>query len=207
MKPTTGRRGRPRKASREQIIERATDLFWERGYHATSMADLKVATGVNLGSLYSEFSSKRELYAEALAHYRTNVVLKRRGVVESSLNALEGIGRFFEILITHAVEEPRRFGCFNTNTCVELGTNDPGLRKIAKTSLLDWKAFWTNTVRRGQRSGHICSDLDPDEMACMIIALVQGVNVVGKAVKDRCFLESAVRSSLRILGAEVPSGS
>ena len=191
--------GRPRKASREQIIERATNLFWQRGYHATSIADLKAATGVNLGSLYSEFSSKRDLYEAALSYYRKRVVLKRQAVVETSSNALEGIERFFEILITHALEEPDRHGCLNTNTCVELGTNDPAFRDLAKKSLLNWRKFWARTVKRGQQSGHICSKLDPDEMACMIITLVQGINVIGKAVKDRRFLEAPVKSSLRIL--------
>jgi TetR/AcrR family transcriptional regulator, transcriptional repressor for nem operon len=199
MKPATTHRGRPRKASREQIIERATNLFWQRGYHATSIADLKAATGVNLGSLYSEFSSKQELYEAALSYYRKSVVLKRRAEVEKSSNALEGIERFFEILITHALEEPDRFGCLNTNTCVELGTNDPVFRKIAKKSFLDWRKFWARTVKLGQKSGHICSKLDPDDTACMIIALAQGINVVGKAVKNRQFLEGPVKSSLRIL--------
>lgn len=199
MKPAITQRGRPRKVSREQIIERATNLFWQRGYHATSIADLKAATGVNLGSLYSEFSSKQELYEAALFYYRKSVVLKRRAVVEKSSNALEGIERFFEILITHALEERDRFGCLNTNTCVELGTNDPAFREIVKKGLLDWKKFWARTVKLGQESGHICPKLDPDDAACMIITLTQGINVVGKAVKDRRFLEGSVKSSLRIL--------
>ncbi len=201
MKPAVAQRGRPRKASREQIIERATNLFWQRGYHATSIADLKAATGVNLGSLYSEFSSKQELYEEALSYYRESVVLKRRAIVENSSNALEGIERFFDLLVTHAIEEPGRLGCLNTNTCVELATIEPRFREIAKTSLLDWKKFWARIVTLGQKSGHICSKLKPNEMACMIIALTQGINVVGKAVKDREFLEGSVRASLQILRA------
>lgn len=67
---TTRGRGRPRAFDREAALERATRLFWLRGYEATSIADLTEAMGIGAPSLYAAFGSKEALYVEALGHYQ-----------------------------------------------------------------------------------------------------------------------------------------
>jgi AcrR family transcriptional regulator len=64
------RRGRPRAFDRKSALAQATRLFWEKGFEATSMADLTAAMGIGSPSLYAAFGSKEALYAEALGHYR-----------------------------------------------------------------------------------------------------------------------------------------
>lgn len=69
-RPTKRGRGRPRAFDREAALGRATRLFWQKGFGATSMADLTEAMGIGSPSLYAAFGSKEALYAEALAYYR-----------------------------------------------------------------------------------------------------------------------------------------
>src|SRR5262245_8528467 len=63
------RRGRPRAFDREAALAKATRLFWEKGFEATSIADLTDTMGIGAPSLYAAFGSKEALYAEALKHY------------------------------------------------------------------------------------------------------------------------------------------
>lgn len=62
-------RGRPRAFDRSKALDQATRLFWEKGFEATSIADLTEAMGIGAPSLYAAFGPKEALYAEALHHY------------------------------------------------------------------------------------------------------------------------------------------
>jgi AcrR family transcriptional regulator len=68
--PSCRGRGRPRAFDREAALAKATQLFWTKGYSATSISDLTEAMGIGSPSLYAAFGSKDALYAEALNHYR-----------------------------------------------------------------------------------------------------------------------------------------
>ena len=60
---------RPRSISKEDSLERALILFWERGYDRTSIADLSQAIGVGPSSIYNTFGSKEDLFREAIERY------------------------------------------------------------------------------------------------------------------------------------------
>ncbi|MEV9280671.1 helix-turn-helix domain-containing protein, partial [Klebsiella variicola] len=60
-------RGRPRAFDRDHALRRAMELFWERGYEGTTIADLTSAMGVNRPSLYASFGCKEALFEEAVA--------------------------------------------------------------------------------------------------------------------------------------------
>src|SRR5687768_16430305 len=62
--------GRPKAFDRDDVLDRAMELFWQRGYEATSIGDLVDHLGVGRQSLYDTFGDKYALYREALDHYR-----------------------------------------------------------------------------------------------------------------------------------------
>ncbi len=61
--------GRRRNFSREDVLTKAIPVFWKHGFADTKVEDLEEATGVNKSGLYSEFSSKEEIFVESLKHY------------------------------------------------------------------------------------------------------------------------------------------
>ncbi|MEK9754967.1 MAG: helix-turn-helix domain-containing protein, partial [Rhodospirillaceae bacterium] len=71
---------RPREFNREQVLERAMQVFWSKGYAATSMRDLTEAMGLSKSSLYDTFGSKHDLFLESIDFYRDNVTVQVRSV-------------------------------------------------------------------------------------------------------------------------------
>src|SRR5260221_9258499 len=61
--------GRPRKFSREGVLQKALPVFWKYGFARTTLPDLERATGVNKSGLYAEFESKEALFLACLRHY------------------------------------------------------------------------------------------------------------------------------------------
>lgn len=72
MTTTTSPRGRPRSFDRAAALEQALLAFWERGYDATSVADLTAAMGIGAPSLYAAFGDKRRLFEEVVSSYQAS---------------------------------------------------------------------------------------------------------------------------------------
>lgn len=64
--------GRPRTFCKEQALEKALNVFWEKGYEGTSLQDLTEAMGINKPSLYAAFGNKETLFVKAMDRY-TNI--------------------------------------------------------------------------------------------------------------------------------------
>jgi AcrR family transcriptional regulator len=107
--------GRPREFQRDDVLERAIRLFWDRGFADTGLADLEVATGVNKSGLYAEFKSKNGLFIASLDHYLETVIWLRE--LEDHPPGWANIERFIRTAFS-TVEGQR--GCFAINSLRDL---------------------------------------------------------------------------------------
>ena len=64
--------GRPKKYERDDVLKRAMQLFWKRGFAHTGLQDLEKATGVNKSGLYAEFKDKDDIFVSSLQYYYDN---------------------------------------------------------------------------------------------------------------------------------------
>ncbi|QCW26668.1 TetR/AcrR family transcriptional regulator [Lysobacter enzymogenes] len=105
-------RGRPRGFDRDQALETAMRMFWQRGFEATSMSELTAAIGVAAPSLYAAFGSKEDLFRAALQRYLEQF---RRGhgsvLATPGLAAREAFARLFDALAEGFAACPTRSGC------------------------------------------------------------------------------------------------
>ncbi|MFF8592423.1 TetR/AcrR family transcriptional regulator [Streptomyces sp. NPDC015220] len=181
------------------VLERAMDLFWERGYEATSMADLVEHLGIGRASLYGTFGSKHDLYLAAMRRYlRTS----EAGFVTALAQpgpALPAVRAFVESWVTDSLTDPYRRGCLVVNAAVELSRRDP---EVARQVEISWSVVETalvSSLLRAQAQGELAPDKDPHEIAHFLLVVMQGVRVIARAAPDTARLRDAARVALAAL--------
>lgn len=121
--------GRPRKFSRENVLEKALPVFWKHGFAGTSLQHLERATGVNKSGLYSEFKDKEDLFLNALAYYYQHRDASE--VLAAQPLGWSNIERFLRL--SHP-QENGCTGCFSVNALREFSTLSESIRQLLSDS-------------------------------------------------------------------------
>ncbi len=117
--------GRTREFDPEIALEEAMRLFWEKGYHDTSVRDLVARTGVSHAGMYGTFGNKREVFSAALRRYHEQIMGKVLETLEAPDASLPEITGHFERLYELAKDSRFRAGCMICNSAVDLAQEDP----------------------------------------------------------------------------------
>jgi TetR/AcrR family transcriptional regulator, transcriptional repressor for nem operon len=183
----------------EMALDSAMDLFWRRGYEATSVHDLLAEMGIGRGSMYDTFGDKRALFLAALDRFEESRVSRADEILEGSASAVEGIRRLFETTIEGLVSyEPRR-GCLLANTAVELAPHDEEVAARISRYVRHTEDAFERALVRGRATGEIPADRDPKALARFLVSTLHGVRVLARAGVDRAVLDDSVRMALEVL--------
>jgi AcrR family transcriptional regulator len=122
--------GRPRKFSREGVLQKALPVFWKYGFARTTLPDLEQATGVNKSGLYAEFESKEALFLACLRHYLDTS--NGAALLTAEPLGWGNIERFLEEAPSCAFDQR---GCFAVNSMRELDGLPAEARKVIAAGL------------------------------------------------------------------------
>ena len=183
----------------EIALSKAMEVFWQKGYTATSVHDLVTAMGINRGSLYDTFIDKRHLFLQAIAHYHDTVVTAAIAHLQAPCAARAEIEQHFLDLATRASADRQQRGCLMTNTVVELAGQDAEVASLLKQSMLRVEEAFYRALMRAQAQGEISSDKDIWALAQYFTSSLQGLRVMAKAGADATTLQSLVRLILQAL--------
>jgi TetR/AcrR family transcriptional repressor of nem operon len=184
----------------DAVLQSALELFWRRGYEATSMADLVEHLGIGRASIYATFGNKRDLYLKALDRYGESqkpLLLSELSQLGPALPAVRTVVRRFA---AEAADESRRSaGCFVTNTAAELAAHDTTAARRVESSWEHLETLLHSALVRAQAQGELPEDRDPRALARLLLVLLQGVRVVGKASTDPARVRDAAEQALALL--------
>jgi len=195
------RTGRPRAFDTQQALARARDLFWSRGYAATSVQDLVDELGVQRGSLYGAFGDKHDLYLQAVALYAR----ENRDQLETILQADPILPALREMLLqpstlTGAPDNPQgRRGCLIGNTTAELVPGDDAAKALAAAAYDGFLEVVTAALARAQATGEITTSETPRAQAQLLLLLFQGSALVSRAQPDRDQIAAGIDAALDAL--------
>ncbi|MGW4344542.1 TetR/AcrR family transcriptional regulator [Streptomyces sp. NPDC004690] len=184
----------------DAALQAALELFWRRGYEATSMAGLVEHLGIGRASLYATFGNKHELYLKALDRYeRVGMarIVRELSQPGPALPAVRAVVRRYAAEATHA--ELRLNGCMVTNTAAELAPHDPAAARYVERNWDHLETLLHSALVRAQAQGELPAGRDPLALARTLLVLLQGVRVVGKATADPVRVRDAVEQALALL--------
>jgi TetR/AcrR family transcriptional repressor of nem operon len=184
----------------DQTLDKAMQLFWARGYEATSMQDLVDGMGINRGSIYSTYGDKRQLFLAALNRYDVECRKTQLEALEQQLSPKAAINALFQSWIDRVVSDIGNSGCFLTNTALELAAHDEDVGAIVANSQCEIENFFARMVARGQQEGEISTSLSPEKTAQSLLATLIGLLVLSRSRPDRKLLESVADGAMAVIG-------
>ena len=184
----------------DAVCERALNLFWRRGYEATSVNDLVDELGIGKASLYAAFGAKHELYLTALRRYVERSATRVVTELGSGASPVEAVRALVNRYADRAANQGE-LGCLVVSAAVELMPSDPEVARLVERSWDTIEVALTVTLRRAVAAGELTRTSDPAALAAFLLTFLQGVRVIGKRRDTAARLRAAAATALRVLDA------
>lgn len=182
--------------NRDEVLDKAMQAFWSRGYASTSMQDLVDCMGVNRGSLYATFGDKHELFLEALRMFDERVRGQLLAALATQYSPKAAIRQLFESFQTAATLPGGNRGCLLTNTALELAAHDPEAAKIVAEAQVQIEAFLRSRIEVARAAGEIPEGRPSEAMARGLLASLIGLMVLIRSRPDPGLLAAVVEEAL-----------
>lgn len=190
---------RPRAFDEEIVLDRAVNLFWCRGYEATSVQDLVNGLGINRASLYNSFGDKYALYRMALDRYKQTNQTGLCTLLTTDRPAIDVLQNLLENTIQETANDPDHKGCFLVNSAIELASHDPEVARVVTDNQCFFENLLTKLLERGQCEGSVTIAHSAPDLARFVFNTINGLKVLGKVQPDRSALLSVVKVTMDTL--------
>lgn len=174
-------------ATRERILRAAEGLFHRHGYHATGLDRIIAEAGVTKGNFYYHFKSKEALAIASIERHfdQMGVAIAQRGGAGSSpLSTLFSILDYFAELIVAQNQAGGVVGCYFGNFGLEMGGENLAVRKRLQAVFTSIRERFEDLLQRALDSGELPADHDPEQIAAIIISLLEGAILMDKTGKE-----------------------
>ena len=192
---------RPREFDRQEVLRKATLVFWEKGYADTTLDDLDRATGLHRGSIYNAFGDKRQLYLACLDHYGEQEMTGATQLLESG-PAPETIGRLFAGLVDSVAEGGKRRGCLLCNASIEEAPFDLEVEARVLAHIGSLRHAFGRGLAAHRPPGSAAARAAQERLADHLTASYMGLWVLAKAGFPESALRNVVAAVLQSLDAK-----
>jgi TetR/AcrR family transcriptional regulator, transcriptional repressor for nem operon len=191
---------RQKEFDRDDALGRALQVFWDKGYEATSTDDLLKAMGIGRQSMYDTFGDKHRLFIEALERYNaasSAALAERLASSESPIAAVESA----LLAIADESAATRARGCMGVNATAELGRSDADVNKAIKASSRYCEAAFERIVREAKKKGEVPASVNETSAARFLLSTLGGLRLSAQAGTPPETLREIATFALKSLSA------
>jgi len=167
--------GRPKTYDRDDVLEKALLVFWEKGFEGAHLQELVEATGLNRFSLYKEFGSKEGLFTEASGRYMEQLKGSLGAHLMREPPGLDNIRAYFGALVDHKFLH----GCFAVNTLSEKHVVGPAIFEQVRSFVRAGGKLFQKNLEAAQERGELSAGTDPEALARFLVCYELGLLTYG----------------------------
>lgn len=165
--------------TRSRIVDSAAKLFYVRGVNATTLDDVRLASGTSKSQLYNHFEDKLALI-HAVIDVQSKFVLAREEQRLRGVKTLTGLRRWRDALVQANSLQDGSYGCALGAMSIELSDNDEQSRQALNASFDAWRRMLVETLTRLRVLGVLTEDADPQRLGTGLLAALQGGYVLAQ---------------------------
>jgi TetR/AcrR family transcriptional repressor of nem operon len=183
----------------EEVLNKAVNLFWSKGYNGTSAQDLVDELGISRSSLYDTYGDKFNLFKNALLQYRKNFAGSMIQMAANSTDYEKTIKEIFQYVVTDSLQEKFSKGCFMVNSTIELAPHNEEIAQIVNSNMKDIEEALVNLIKKGQEAGQFSKNHPPLSLARFVFNAISGLRVASKSGADKQVFDDIVKVTLSVL--------
>ncbi|MBC08502.1 TetR/AcrR family transcriptional regulator [Thalassospira sp.] len=190
---------RPRAFDEESVLDNAMNIFWSKGFEATSIQDLVDETGLNRASMYASFGDKKALFLRVLDHYSQKISAQRFADLRNIEDGRAAIEKTFRDTAKTGCAEGRHKGCLMVNSGMELAPHDPETAAIAHQAFRRAEDTFAAALKRAIDQGTISKTKNVRALARFLTGSFQGVQLMSRRGADQETLQDYTDTILAAL--------
>jgi TetR/AcrR family transcriptional repressor of nem operon len=197
---------RPREFDENEVLRTARQQFWSTGYAGTTMDAIAAATGLGKGSLYGAFGDKHQLFLRVFDAYCADIVKAvDRNLAGPDAEAFDRLCAHVRAVAANTAADAAHRGCLLAKGVAELSEHDGDVaaRSLRTFDLLQ-EALAVD-IQAAQRHGDIDPAADPHQLADLVLAVLRGIEALGKGGKDQAALRAIAETAISVLPRTAPA--
>ena len=182
--------GPAKQFDQQEVLAKAMDLFWDRGYEATGMAELVKHMGIGRQSLYDTFGDKHSLFLATLRNYSTMMSGRMLGILNAPGSPVGNIRALFKFWKEMSKEGTK--GCLLANASAEFGCKDDDVLQLVQDCHEKLENGFYQTLERARKEGELKDGVNTRTVARLIVVTSQGLALFSKLNKGESYLRSVI---------------
>jgi TetR/AcrR family transcriptional repressor of nem operon len=166
-----------------EVLAKAIQLFWYKGYNGTSMQDLVDGLGISRSSLYDTYTDKHTLFVKALESYQLAGAGKIQAIIDQNLPAKDTVKQLVDLATDGLLDAP----------------HDQQVSEMVCKNDQQMEAAFYQVIKKGQDTGELKNHQDARALARFIFNSVKGMRVTAKSSTDKAVFEDIIRLTVSAL--------
>lgn len=162
----------------EFALDKAMELFWERGYQNTSMREIAEHLGLSRSSIYATFGDKHTLFVETLRRYGAECRVPGLSELRAAESPRNALLRVFRLAVTGAGVADQRDRCLLINTAMQIMYSDRDVTQVIESAFLDMELNFRAAIESAARGGEVAGEVDATQAARSLLSLYLGLCVL-----------------------------